>query len=92
MKFKVGDTLDFVGYKGKRTPVQIISTSEVGDHNKEEVVVFTYLDNSGRPNGTCRVSELVTRDQTIKKEPFKMKDNSKTGVSDVKSRGFEKGK
>lgn len=68
MKVTKGDTLDLVGYKGKRTPIQVISISQIGDAKKEDIVVFTYLDNSGRPNGTCRVTELVTRDQKIKKE------------------------
>ena len=68
MKVKIGDTLDLVGYKGKRTPIQVVSISQIGDAHKEEIAVFTYLDNSGRPNGTCRVAELAERDQTIKKE------------------------
>lgn len=85
MKFKVGDTLDFVGYKGKLTPVQIVNISEVDDHNKDEVAVFSYLDNSGRPNGTCRVSELKERDQKIKKETPKKegKDEKNKSTNDL---------
>lgn len=78
MKVKIGDTLDLVGYKGKRTPVQVINISKVGDHGKEEIFIFTYLDNSGRPNGSCRQSELEKRDQKIEKESSKKEDTPHT--------------
>jgi len=58
MTIKVGDTYDLVGYKGKKTPVQIASESN-------DIYTIIYLDNSGKPAGTCRAGELVKRDQKV---------------------------
>ena len=60
MTIKVGEIYDLVGYKGKKTPVQIVSESN-------DIYTIKYLDNSGNPAGTCRAGELVTRDQKITK-------------------------
>jgi hypothetical protein len=75
MVFKVGDTLDLVGHKGKKTPVQIISESN-------DVYTIQYLDNSGRPAGTCRASELVKREKTG--EVPKVEERTSTEATTVK--------
>lgn len=76
MGFKTGDTCDLVGYKGKTTPVQIIS-------EQDGVFTIQYLDNSGRPAGTCRANELKERtktggEKTPEKAPSKEKPTPKT--------------
>lgn len=68
MEIRIGETYDLITHRGKRIPVQIGSESTVGDKNSEKppttVYSITYLDNSGKPNGTCRASELRKRENS----------------------------
>jgi len=60
MAMKVGETYDLIARGGKRTPVQVASV-------QNDIATIVYLDNSGRPHGTCRENELHARDQKISK-------------------------
>jgi len=78
MAIKVGDTYDLVGYKGKKTPVQVASAAN-------GIYTIVYLDNSGKPAGTCREEELVKRAKSGKAEEPKKKAETETVAETVEA-------
>lgn len=77
MEIKIGETYDLIGHKGKTVPVQIRNESTIGGgaDKRGTVYNFTYLDNSKRPDGICRASELRKRENS---KPNKLKSEAST--------------
>lgn len=82
MEIKIGEIYDLITHRGKTVPVQIRNEITVGDKGSQKrgtVYNFTYLDNSGKPNGTCRSNELRKRENS---KPNEARSEADTKLTD----------